>query len=58
MDKTGIMDIEITELDKDTVEIWFVAISGQSGPRINMPYSLLTSLVKKIEEFYAKTVQR
>jgi hypothetical protein len=47
--KIGIMDIEVKR-ENDTVDIWFVAISGEHGPKFDMPVSLAKKLYVKLGE--------
>ena len=49
MSGTNIMDIEVKKLDEDLYQVWFVAISGEHGPIMKMPKSLLLMLKEKIE---------
>jgi len=51
--KTHIMDIEVSQNDDGTLKIWFVAMSGEQGPIINLPLSLADKLVTKLQDFQA-----
>lgn len=49
--KTHIMDVEVTtsiELGGERVyHVWFVAISGEQGPRLAIPEGLFLQMIEK-----------
>jgi hypothetical protein len=51
MNKTRIMEIEISKNEDGSLKIWFVAMTGEHGPIINLPLSLAQQLFQKLESF-------
>jgi hypothetical protein len=54
MGNINIMDIEISRNEDGTLKIWFVAMAGEHGPIINLPDSLVNSLLHKLTDFISK----
>jgi len=49
MAKINIMDVEVNKLEDDKYQVWFVALVGEHGPKIEIPKSLLINLKEKID---------
>ena len=47
MSQTNIMEVEVKMVD-GKVQVWFVALAGEQGPKITMPLSIADELHQKL----------